>query len=81
MSLPDADALLDAAASNQDQAARITQYQQAEQLAVSQAAVIPISQGLLSWVATPALVGGWAYTSAESVPLSAWQSAYLAKSA
>ncbi len=81
VSLPDADALLDAAASNQDQAARITQYQQAEQLAVSQAAVIPISQGLLSWVATPALVGGWAYTSAESVPLSAWQSAYLAKSA
>jgi oligopeptide transport system substrate-binding protein len=81
VSLPAVDALLDAAASNQDQAGRLAQYQQAEQLAVSQAAVIPISQGLLSWVATPALVGGWAYTSAESVPLSAWQSAYLAKSA
>jgi ABC-type oligopeptide transport system substrate-binding subunit len=81
VSLPDADTLLDAAESNQDQTARLAQYQQAEQLAVAQAAIIPISQSMLSWVAVSALVGGWAYTPAESVPLSAWQSAYLAKSA
>jgi peptide/nickel transport system substrate-binding protein/oligopeptide transport system substrate-binding protein len=77
--LPAADILLDAAASNLNPEGRLAQYQQAEQIAVSQAAFIPISQNLHSWVALPALVGGWAYTSAGSVPLSAWQSAYLVK--
>jgi ABC-type transport system substrate-binding protein len=58
VSLPAAGALLDAAPSNQDQPERMARYQQAEQPAVSQAAVIPISQSLLSWAATPTLVGG-----------------------
>jgi ABC-type oligopeptide transport system substrate-binding subunit len=81
VTLPAADALLDAAASNVKPADRLAQYQEAEQIAISQAALIPISQDLLTWIAPPALAGGWAYTSAGVVPLSAWQSAYLSKGA
>jgi oligopeptide transport system substrate-binding protein len=77
--LPEVETLLDSAAANMNPAERLQQYQRAEQIAVSQAALIPISQRLLTWIASPALVGGWTYTSAEVVPLSAWQSAYLVK--
>jgi ABC-type oligopeptide transport system substrate-binding subunit len=79
VTLPAADTLLESAGFNLNPAGRLAQYQQAEQIAISQTAFIPISQKLHSWIAPPALVGGWAYTSAGSVPLSAWQSAYRVK--
>jgi len=76
VSIPAADALLDRADVEQDRATRLALYQRAEQFFVDRVAWIPWGQPKGVVVVRPRVVG-WAYDSALTVPLPAWQSAYL----
>jgi len=76
VSIPEADALLDRADAEPDRATRLALYQQAEQLYVDRVAWIPWGQGRGVVVVRPRVVG-WAYAPSLTVPLAAWQSAYL----
>jgi len=82
ISAREADALLDRADVELDQATRLSLYQRAEQLFVDQVAWIPYGQSVLRYVVRPNVAGwtaaaGWDYTNSMLVPLPAWQSAYL----
>jgi peptide/nickel transport system substrate-binding protein/oligopeptide transport system substrate-binding protein len=73
---PQVDALLAQADGMSDQAARISLYQQAEQLLVAQVAAIPLNQAV-DVQAVRSHVVGWHGAPSGVTPLSVWQMAYL----
>lgn len=56
---PQVDALLEQAAGVQDEAERVALYQQAEQLILDDAAVIPLSYGVENWLVKPYVKNFW----------------------
>lgn len=79
ISLPAADALLDAADMNSDPVARLAQYQQAEQELVNAVAWIPLSQGLNVYLVRPRVAGGYHERASAAQGLAVWQRIYLIK--
>ncbi len=73
---PQADALMKAADANPDQAARLVQYQQAEQILVSEVAWLPLDQATTWWETKPYLVN-FTITAGGLIPKESWQSMYL----
>ncbi len=76
VSVSEADALLAQADEMTDQMARISLYQQAEQLLVKQGAAIPLFQTMTIY-AVRSHVAGWRIAPTGQTPLSVWQSTYL----
>jgi peptide/nickel transport system substrate-binding protein/oligopeptide transport system substrate-binding protein len=76
VNVPQADALLSQADGMSDQTARISFYQQAEQLLVNQAAAIPLYQQVYFYSLRSHVVG-WRIAPTLITPLSVWQSAYI----
>ncbi len=56
---PEVDALLEQAADIQDEAERMALYQQAEQMILDDAAVIPLSYGVENWLVKPYVKNFW----------------------
>ncbi|HEX9067391.1 MAG TPA: hypothetical protein VF807_01390, partial [Ktedonobacterales bacterium] len=79
ISLPAADTLLDQADANPNQAARLAQYQQAEQLLVNAVAWIPIGQSMNAYVVRPRVARGYHERASEQTALAVWQRLFLAK--
>ncbi len=75
-SMPEADALMDAADVNLDPAARLAQYQRAEQLEVTAVCWMPLYQEKYGYFARPT-VHGWHPSALEITTLPTWQSAYM----
>jgi len=76
VSIPEVDRLCAQADAMMDQAARLSLYQQAEQLLVNQGAAIPYAQPLTTYVVRSRVVG-WSIAPTYVTPLSVWQSAYI----
>ncbi len=71
-----ADALMKAADANPDQAARLVQYQQAEQILVTKVAWLPLDQATNWWETKPYLVN-FTITAGGLIPRESWQSMYI----
>jgi ABC-type transport system substrate-binding protein len=56
---PEVDALLEQAAGIQDEAERVALYQQAEQMILDDAAVVPLSYGVENWLVKPYVKNFW----------------------
>ncbi|HEX9038250.1 MAG TPA: peptide ABC transporter substrate-binding protein [Ktedonobacterales bacterium] len=73
-----ADALLKAADANPDQTSRLQQYQQAEQLLVTDVAWIPLDQRTVWWETSPKLQG-FTIAATGLIPRESWQTMYLVR--
>lgn len=73
-----ADTLMASADANLNQSARMIQYQQAEQLLVTQVAWIPLCQATVWWETGPHL-SGYTLDGTGSVPRAAWQRMYVTR--
>jgi peptide/nickel transport system substrate-binding protein/oligopeptide transport system substrate-binding protein len=77
--VPAADALMQQADVNPDEAAREQQYQQAEQLLVDQGAFIAFAQGSAAWVVrSSSKLEKWRLNAQGVTSLATWQQAYIA---
>jgi oligopeptide transport system substrate-binding protein len=72
-----ADALMKAADANPDQPSRLKQYQQAEQILVTEVAWLPLYQATTWWETKPYLVG-FTVTAGGLTPRESWQNMYIA---
>jgi len=75
-SVPQADTLMEAADKNTNQAARLTNYNQAEQLLINQVATCPLYRGN-SYYQVRSWVHGWYINAGGGTPNDAWVSAYI----
>ena len=76
VNIPEADTLMAEADQNLDTTSRLQEYNQAEQLLVTEVAWIPLSQSKSYWSA-PAYVHNFAYDSLGLIPLSQMAQIYL----
>jgi peptide/nickel transport system substrate-binding protein/oligopeptide transport system substrate-binding protein len=76
-SVPAADALMEAADANSNQAQRITNYNQAEQMLINQVATCPLYQGNSNYQVR-SYVHGFFIEAGAQTPNDAWQSMYIA---
>jgi oligopeptide transport system substrate-binding protein len=76
VSVPEADTLMAAADINPDAAARLTQYQKAEQLLTDNGAYIAYSQPLNTQVVKNT-ISGWHQDSSLEIALPTWQTSYV----
>jgi ABC-type oligopeptide transport system substrate-binding subunit len=74
--IPEADALMKQADVNNDQTARLTQYQQAEQLMLNQGSFAAYDQPLSTYVLRNT-ISGWHYANTITVALGTWQTFYV----
>jgi oligopeptide transport system substrate-binding protein len=73
---PQADALMKAADANPDKVARLTQYQQAEQILVTKVAWLSTDQATTWWETGPKLQG-FTITAGGLIPRETWASMYI----
>jgi peptide/nickel transport system substrate-binding protein/oligopeptide transport system substrate-binding protein len=78
VSIPAVDALCAQADASTDQDARLTGYQQAEQLLVTQVAAIPLYQYSATTVVRSRVVG-WRLAPTGQTPLAVWQRMYISR--
>jgi peptide/nickel transport system substrate-binding protein/oligopeptide transport system substrate-binding protein len=78
VSLPEASSLIQKADGETDQGARISDYQQAEQLLVNTAAIIPLFQYQYYYVVRPFVVG-FSMTAYGGTTSDIWQRVYIAR--
>ncbi len=71
-----ADALMKAADANPDQAARLLQYQQAEQILVTKVGWLPLDQ-TTTWWETKSYLKNYTVTAGGLVPKESWQTMYI----
>ncbi|HEU5441407.1 MAG TPA: peptide ABC transporter substrate-binding protein [Ktedonobacterales bacterium] len=76
VSVPEANDLMAKADANQDPTSRIQQYQQAEQLLVTDVAWVPLSQGKQIYIVKP-YVQGYSLTSLGYPTLDTWSTVYV----